>query len=85
MAASAAANKAERLKREKYLPLGPNYHFVPFGVETLGSWGDDAKELLSQIGKRVAERTGEPRSTEFLRQRIWIEIQRGTAISIAGT
>ena len=37
VAASAAANKAERLKREKYFSLGPNYHFVPFGVETLGS------------------------------------------------
>ena len=73
------------MKREKYFSLGPNYHFVPFGVETLGSWGDDAKELLVQIGKRIAERTGEPRSLEFLRQRIGIEIQRGNAISVAGT
>ena len=85
VAASAAANKAERLKREKYFSLGPNYHFVPFGVETLGSWGDDVKDLPAQIGKRIAERTGEPRSLEFLRQRIGIEIQRGNAISVAGT
>ena len=73
------------MNREKYFSLGPNDHFVPFGVETLGSWGDDAKELLAQIGKRIAKRTGEPRSLEFLRQRIGIEIQKWNAISVAGT
>ena len=73
------------MKREKYFSLGPNYHFVPFGVETLGSWGDDVKDLPAQIGKRIAERTGEPRSLEFLRQRMGIEIKRGNAISVAGT
>ena len=83
--AGGAADDAERRKKEKYLFLGANYEFVPLGFETFGSWGAEAKDLVRQIGKKIAERSGERRSTDFLRQRISIEIQRGNSVSVFGT
>ena len=83
--ARAAAETAEDKKREKYAFLSDSYHFVPLGFETLGSWGWDASLLISRIGKKIKDRTGELRATDFLRQRISIDIQRGHAISILGT
>ena len=80
-----AADRAEERKRDKYSTLTQNYLFVPLGFETLGAWGPEAKSIISKIGKRIALKTGEPRSTEFLCQRIAIEIQRGNAISVMGT
>ena len=76
---------AEDKKREKYAFLSDTFHFVPLGFETLGSWGSDASLLVSRIGKKITDRTGEIRATDFLRQRISIDIQRGNAISILGT
>ena len=76
---------AEDKKREKYAFLSDSYHFVPLGFETLGSWGSDASLLISRIGKKITDRTGEFRSTDFLRQRISIDIQSGNAVSILGT
>jgi hypothetical protein len=83
--AGKAAENAEERKIVKYSNLAGRYHFQPLGFETLGAWGPSAKALISTIGKKVRERSGEPRSLEFLRQRISIEIQRGNAASIMGT
>ena len=83
--AGAGAEYVEKFKDRKYESLQGRYFFVAVGVETLGSWGPSAKYLISDIGRRIAERTGEKRSTEFLMQRIGIEIQRGNAASVRGT
>ena len=80
--ARAAAEMAEDKKREKYAFLSDTFHFVPLGFETLGS---DAWLLVSRIGKKITDRTGEIRATDSLRQRISIGIQSGNAISILGT
>ena len=72
-------------KWEKCAFLSDTYHFIPLGFESLGSWGSDALLLISQIGKKITDRTGELRATDFLRQRISIDIQGGSAISILGT
>ena len=58
---------------------------MPIGFETFGALGKSATMLIADITRRVVERTGEPRSGEFLRQRLSIEIQRGNAVSILGT
>ena len=80
-----AANEAERKKVDKYRHLEKNFAFCPVGFETFGPWGDSAKELIAEIGRRITEHTGERRATEFLRQRISIEIERGNAISVLTT
>ena len=76
---------AEEKKREKYAFLSDTFHFVPLGFEMLGAWGSDASLLISRIGKMITARTGEIRATEFLRQRISIDIMRGNSLSILGT
>ena len=83
--AGAAADQAEEFKMQKYRILSDRYHFKPLGFETFGSWGQSAVEIIGQIGRRIGEETGEPRSLSFLRQRISIEIQRGNATSLLGT
>ena len=62
-----AANKAEDMKREKYRALESRYFFYPVGFETFGTFGSAAANLLRDIGKRIAERMGEKRASEFLR------------------
>jgi hypothetical protein len=51
----------------------------------MGVWGEGASELLTALGRRLAEVTGEPRSAFFLRQRIDIAVQRGNALAVGGT
>ena len=77
--AGAAADAAENRKRRKYRALENQFIVQPIGFETMGSWGADAKALLTEVGSRVKQ------ATEFLRQRVSIEIQRGNAAAVMGT
>jgi hypothetical protein len=47
--AGAAATKAETRKRDLYAALPIQYRFVPFAVETLGNFGDDALNLVQDL------------------------------------
>jgi hypothetical protein len=75
------AVQAEHLKRNKYRGL-VDYAFVPFAIETSGYWVEEASRLVRQLGKRIAQRTQEPRATVFLRQRISLALQRGNARAV---
>ncbi|CAH2216075.1 jg27428, partial [Pararge aegeria aegeria] len=59
----AAATSAEQAKRRKYENLDSSFIFVPFGVETLGPRGPEARALFKELSKRVIESTGDPRVT----------------------
>ena len=83
--AGAAASEAERRKTLKYEYLCNRYIFIPFGVETFGTWGPESASFVANLGRRLKDKTGEIRSVEFLRQRLSIEIQRGNAASVLGT
>ncbi|CAH2267576.1 jg11865 [Pararge aegeria aegeria] len=58
----AAATSAEQAKRRKYENLDSIFIFVPFGVETLGPWGPEARALFKELSKRVIESTCDPRA-----------------------
>ena len=58
---------------------------MPVATETLGSWAPLGLKFVKEIGSRIADATGEKRSTSYLFQSIGIAIQRGNAASIAGT
>ncbi|CAH2255453.1 jg15440 [Pararge aegeria aegeria] len=75
----AAANSAEQAKRRKYESLDSSFIFVPFGVETLGPWGPEARALFKELS------TGDPRAGSYLGQRISLAIRRGNAASTLGT
>ena len=47
------AEASESLKCRKYASLVPTYIFAPVGVETMGSWGLKARELIRKICRRV--------------------------------
>ena len=61
------------------------YQFNPVAVETMGPWGPNAAEFISELGKRLSNITGDPRSTAFLRQRISMAVQWGNAICLKET
>ena len=54
-------------------------------VETLGSWGQEALKFIKEVGSRIAQLTGEKKSTYYLFQSLGMANQRGNAISITGT
>ena len=79
------ANDAESRKAAKYISLTNMYSFMPVAIETVGALGDEALAFLRDLGQRIAVVTGEPRSFQFIMQRISVTVQRGNASCIVGT
>ena len=69
----------------KYSSLIPSFHFSPLCVETLGAWGSCACSLVRRIGSRVMEQLGNNTATQFLIQKVAIDVQRGNATSVMAT
>ena len=70
--AGKVARNAETAKLKKYENLNQNYEVIPVAVETLGQWGSFGSNLVQQIGEKLKNETGEPRSTSYLFQSIGI-------------
>ena len=85
LAVGAAADRAESKKTQKYADICNAYHFVPFAVETLGTIGKEASQLIQQLAYRLKQITQDNRQGSFLRQRLSVAIQRGNALSVLGT
>ena len=85
IAAGASANKAEAQKREFYRNLESRYRFEPLAVETTGVCGRSTSKFISEIGRRMTQRSGERRETSWLRQRISVAIMKGNSSSILAT
>ncbi len=84
--AGIVAENAAKRKLSKYKEIVEDgHHFLPFAVETLGPWCQEAINFISILGKKITNETGEQRATSFLRQRISIAIQKGNAACIMGT
>jgi len=85
--AGSAAAIAEAMKSQTYADVTTDVDFFPIAIETSGTWGEHAG-LSPRYGDRPP--TGncdphEPRSTEFLRQRLSVAVQRGNVFWITGT
>ena len=83
--AGSAALEAEEKKTEKYSDIAERYNFCPIGMETMGSWGPEARKIIGEIGKKLVSNTNEIRAAAFLKQKISLTLQRGNAISVRGT
>jgi hypothetical protein len=57
----------------------------PVAIETLGPLSASSQTFLSEIGRRIAQRTRDPRETAFLFQRISVAIQRFNTVCLANT
>lgn len=79
------ADNAERYKHNHYRQLKENYLFTPLAFESLGCMGPETKKFIGKLGSLMRVASGEPRSTDYLLQKISIAIQRGNAACILGT
>ena len=79
------ANDAESRKSTKYSSLSALYRFIPIAIETSGVPGVEALSFFHDLGQRIAVATAEPRSFQFLMQRLSVAIQRGNAACIVWT
>ena len=82
--AGAVAEQAEQLKKAKYAHLDNSHHFIPVAVETSGALGPEALNFFRELGHRLRRMTGEPKSLQFLLQRLSIAVQRGNAAAVLG-
>ena len=83
--AGAVAEQSEATKISKYATIATTHLFIPLAFETLGTWGQEARKFISELGRRITEVTKDNRETEFLRQRLSVAIQRGNAMACLGT
>src|SRR6476661_218155 len=83
--AGSAAAKAEGIKTAKYASLAQTHVFIPLALETMGAWGQQCTDFVTDLGRRLTAVSGEKREPSFLRQRISMAVQRGNALACRGT
>jgi len=79
------ANEAECKKVEKYRSLSAHYIFVPVAVKSLGALGEEASTFFCNLEHQIAAVTAEPRSFQFLIQRLSVAVQHGNAMCVLRT
>lgn len=79
------AEMAATKKKAKYRNVTENHLFVPFAVETMGPWCEEARCFIKDLGILLTSVSGDMRSREFLKQRISIAIQKSNAACVMGT
>ena len=77
--------KAEKGKLTKYDCLAAKFIVMPIAFETLGPMAPMGLQFIKEIGAKIAEITGDKRSTSHLFQRLGISTQLGNASSVEGT
>ena len=82
VAVSHAAREAKERKCRKYGGLGSCFKFEPVAVERAGVYGESTAVLLSEIGRRITEATGESRETLCLEQMLGLAVQRGILTAV---
>ena len=69
----------------KYKHLNKDYHVIPMGIETLGSYGPHALNFIKIYWSKNYGYQWGKRSTSYLMQVIGMAIQRGNSASILET
>ena len=80
--AGSAAELAAARKEDKYSSIDGRYLFEPTAIETLGVREElaSARQLLSDLGRKISQCSGEVRETSFLFQRCSVLVQRFNAV-----
>ena len=79
------AASAEERKCEKYQGLPPGHIFTPVAIEILGAIGPKSMVFLRELRRRIRAATDEPKSANYLLQRISVAVQRGNSIAVQGS
>ena len=83
--AESAVRAGSAKKMAKYAQIAITHAFVPLAFESLGAWGVQCQQFVSELGRRITTATDDARETSYLRQRLSIAVQRGNAIACRGT
>ena len=59
--AGSAAELAAARKEDKYSGIDGRYLFEPIAIETLGVYSTSARRLLSDLGRKISQCSGEDR------------------------
>ena len=78
--AGSAAELAAARKEDKYSSIDRRYLFEPIAIETLGVYSRSARQLLSDLGRKISQGSGEVREASFLFQRCSVLVQRFNAV-----
>lgn len=76
---------AKYTKSRKYARLASAYSFAQICIESMGGWGDGAKNVIHRIGGRVRNKKVDPRAISFHIQRLVIDVQRENLASALAT
>jgi len=85
ISASKVAERAAENKVAKYSSIIQTHDFVPLAIETLGPMNSSALSFLTQLGKRLAVTSSEPREAAFLFQRLSMTLQRFNCVAFHDT
>ena len=78
--AGAVTEMAATRKSTKYGALESQYCFQPIALESLGPLNSDARQFLSDLGRRISRSSGDDRETSFLFQRISVLLFRFNSV-----
>ena len=85
LSGAAAEGAAADRKTAKYAPLTQAYSFMAIAAETMGAINRDGIECLDDLGRRITQVTDDNREKAFLYQRLYVMIQRYSAVAILDT
>ena len=77
-----APEAAAKKKTRKYAELGNSHLFVPIAFESMGALCSEGQDLVTAIGARISQASGDPREFDFLRQILPAAIQQGNAACV---
>ena len=83
--AGTVADKAATRKTEKYSSFSSTYLFEPIAVENLGAFSSSTLNVLSDLGRRINDNSGDVRETAYSLQRISVAIQRFSSVLMHDT
>ena len=72
-------------KTKKYANIARTHIFTPIAIETTEAMNYQASELITEIGRRITEVTGEAKESIYLFQQVSVAIQRGNMLCFTGS
>jgi hypothetical protein len=78
--AGSASESAATRKAAKYSDLPSDFSFQPISLESLGSASSSTSEFISFLGRRISLKSGDPRESFYLWQRLSVCLCRYNAI-----
>ena len=72
------------LQQGGHSSIDRRYLFEPIAIETLGVYSTSARQLLSDLGRKISQCSGEVGEASFLFQRCSVLVQRYNAQLFAG-